>query len=367
MVSLAINTILCFGILAATGGLILWLADPLSVAFVGTLLLAGGALTLAGGTPETRIPASASTLVGAGLLIGGAGIELMTTYPDVASPTMLATGAAIALLMDWRRRKVASHLSCVMNAIILMGVALHVAGVASLVDHYDLAGAWTSGTYLYLTLIIALAGWRVDVRFVTALAIFPFAQVLDTGTQYFNAAYMFYSPESTLSLLQMTVLSATLLWLSRRWSDRDQRHARVLAILAFVIANLCALVGSLRGDYIGETLWGPGHWRDVDLYPSWSDYYDAREAFRETALYLSADVTTVLWGLVLALLIGWAAHKAHRGLFNASMTFAGIHAYTQAFETFYDQPLAYVIGGAVAILLAWGMWRLNQVWLITKP
>jgi hypothetical protein len=42
------------------------------------------------------------------------------------------------------------------------------------------------------------------------------------------------------------------------------------------------------------------------------------------------------------------------------MTFGGIHAYTQAFETFYDEPLAYVIGGLAAIPLAWGLWRLND-------
>ncbi|MFT7059052.1 MAG: hypothetical protein ACJASV_001559, partial [Pseudorhodobacter sp.] len=33
--------------------------------------------------------------------------------------------------------------------------------------------------------------------------------------------------------------------------------------------------------------------------------------------------------------------------------------YTQAFEIFGDDPLAYVIGGLVAVPLAWGLWRLN--------
>ena len=55
-----------------------------------------------------------------------------------------------------------------------------------------------------------------------------------------------------------------------------------------------------------------------------------------------------------------AAHKNQRGLFNTGVTFLAIHGYTQAFETFGDEPLAYVIGGFTAIPLAWGMWQLNQ-------
>ena len=55
----------------------------------------------------------------------------------------------------------------------------------------------------------------------------------------------------------------------------------------------------------------------------------------------------------------WAAHGANRGLFNTAMTFAAIHAYTQLFESFGDEPLVYVIGGLSAIPLAWGMWRAN--------
>ena len=46
MVTLAINLVLCFGILAATGGLIFWLADALSVAVVGACLLGGGLFAL---------------------------------------------------------------------------------------------------------------------------------------------------------------------------------------------------------------------------------------------------------------------------------------------------------------------------------
>ena len=48
MVALAINAILCFGILSATGGFIFWLASALSVAIVGMLFLGNGYTDLAG-------------------------------------------------------------------------------------------------------------------------------------------------------------------------------------------------------------------------------------------------------------------------------------------------------------------------------
>ncbi len=50
---------------------------------------------------------------------------------------------------------------------------------------------------------------------------------------------------------------------------------------------------------------------------------------------------------------------------NYVTIFLAIHAYTQFFESFADEPLAYAIGGLVAIPLAWGMWRLNR-WLAAQ-
>ena len=69
----------------------------------------------------------------------------------------------------------------------------------------------------------------------------------------------------------------------------------------------------------------------------------------------------MVWAVLLAVCAAfWTAHANRRGLFNATMTFAAIHAYTQMFESYGDEPLAWAIGGLAAIPLAWGMWRLNQ-------
>ena len=140
-------------------------------------------------------------------------------------------------------------------------------------------------------------------------------------------------------------------------------RSRVLAVLAFIVANLCALVGSLWGDVVGDNLWGPG--RVAAPGETWEDYQATREEFEVTALVISEGFYSILWAVVLAAMIAWSAMRANRGLFNTAMTFGAIHAYTQVFESFGDEPLAYVIGGLAAIPLAWGMWRLNG-WLVTR-
>ena len=55
MIGLAVNAVLVFGILAATGGLILWLASPLAVSIGGSLTLLCGLLVLFRGGAMLRM------------------------------------------------------------------------------------------------------------------------------------------------------------------------------------------------------------------------------------------------------------------------------------------------------------------------
>lgn len=358
MVALSINSLLCAGIVAATLGTIFWLASAPAVAVFGTVMLAAGLLILARGGVMYRMFGNAAALIGAGMLIGGAAIELVDKYYDTAPWVMLPGGALVAAIAGRALMLGGLTTRFVQGAIFLMGVALHLAGLGVLVDQWALGGPAMALVFGYTALLLAAGGWVTDVRFVTALAIAPFAQMLDTGTSYFHAAYVFMSPEPTLSILQMAALITAMIWLASRSDERTARHARTLTIMAFIVANLCALVGSLWGDVVGQTIWGPGY--DWDSAQTYEQYQSALDAYEATALRISDTVYSILWALALAAAIAWAAQTNRRALFNGGMTFAGIHAYTQMFESFYDQPLAYVIGGFAAIPLAWGIWRLNQ-------
>jgi hypothetical protein len=364
MVVLGINALLFCGILAATGGLIFWLASPAAVAVGGVVALAAGLFILFSGNTDLRMFGHAAALIGAGMLIGGASLELVDKHREIAGPVMAVAGAVIAALALALYR-LPSSIHVVAGAILLMGVAMHLAGVGYVLNQGHLAGWPVSLFYLYAAGLIAIVGWGIDVRAVTALAIVPFAQALDTSTFYFHAAYVFYSPEPTLSILQMALLIAAGLWLARRTTERTARHGRVLAVMAFVVANLCALVGSLWGDVVGQTVWGPG----ADWYSAhvqWDEFDALLSAFKARTPVISAQVYAILWAIALVAMVLWSAHRSHRGLFNAALTFGAIHAYTQLFESFADEPLAYVIGGLAAIPLAWVMWRANA-WLADRP
>ena len=369
MMALAINAILSFGILAATLGMIFWLADALAVAVTGLLLLGAGMAILAKGGDLYRMFGNAAALIGAGMLIGGAAVELLDKHEAVAGPVMTLGGLVLMAVFGWAFARGIGGAGFVMGAILLMGFAFHIGGLGFWLERAEIGGAARVLFFLYAAAGLAVLGWLVDVRLVTALAIAPFAQALDTGTGYFHAAYVFYSPEPALSILQMVALMIPALIVVQHYPDiggheRLGRHARILAIMAFVVANLCALVGSLWGDVVGETIFGPAR-EAFSGDNAWQDFHDAREAWREGALRISEGAFTIFWALALAGMIAYSAWRGNRGMFNTAMTFAAIHAYTQLFESFGDEPLAYVIGGLAAIPLAWGLWRLNR-WFLSE-
>ncbi len=354
MVALAVNTVLVAGIIAATLGLIFWLADALAVAVSGALFLMAGIGVLLKGHAQFRMIGNASAIIGAGLLVGGSGIELLDKYEEIANPVLCVLGGVVAglALAFWRWAGPATRFAA--GSVLLMGVALHLSGVALIVA--DMEHAVRSLAFLYGAAVIAGAGVILDVRLVTAFAIVPFAQALETGAGYFHAAYFFYSPEPTLTILQMAALLGLCVWLGARLSDRHARHAGILAIMAAVVGNLAFLVASLWGDTVGVSFFEMPF--DPDM--SWEERHAAREAFEASFLHISEHVFTVIWAVLLAGAAFWAAHANRRGLFNAAMTFGAIHAYTQVFETMSDEPLAWALMGLAAVPLAWGMWRLNE-------
>ena len=362
MVALVINALLIGGIVAAALGLVFWLADAMSVAVVGGISAIVGIAILRWGMDLYRMFGNAAALIGAGMLASGAGLELADKYPESATVLMLLMGAAIAGAALFGVRRGGAKLQFACGSILLMGLALHFGGLVYGAQAGNLDALPMPILHLYSAALVITAGWVLDLRIVTALAIIPLAQVFETGTFYSHAMYAFYSPEPTLSILQMALLIGVCLWVAKAAGPVVQRQAGVLAVMAFIVANLCFLVGSLWGDVIGQSLWGPG-WYRYSGAQSYEDYLIAREAFEATAWMINETVYTVVWALFLAAVIIWAAFGNRRGLFNAGMTFAGIHAYTQMFESFSDEPVAFVIGGLAAVPLAWGLWRLDaRLW-----
>lgn len=361
MVSLVINAVLCAGIIAAAIGFVFWLADALAVALVGGLFLAIGACVLLWAAEPYRMFGNAAALIGAGMLAFGGMFELVEKLGEVpAGQVLVGVGAAAGAICAVLFARGAAPVRFLTGSLTVLAAALHIVGLYLWADTAGLSGLPVPLVHGYVAALLIGLGLFTDLRLITALAIAPFAQMLETGTIYFSAMYVFYSPETTLSILQMAVAMALCLALAKHLTDRIRRHTHLFGIMAFVIANLSFLVGSLFGDVVGSHLWGPGSYRwsdDVD----YDTYTAARDAFEASTLVISEQVYAIVWALLLVLAAAWSAHTNRRGIFNAAMTFGAIHAYTQMFESFYDEPLAYVIGGLAAIPLAWGLWRLNTV------
>ncbi len=303
MMALAINTVLCAGIIAATFGLIFWLADAMAVAVAGIIFLMLGALVLLKGSELYRMLGNASAIIGAGMLIGGAGIELVDKYREIAEPLLILGGALVAALALFARTKGPTMVSFAAGSVMLMGAALHLVGFALIFE--DISGWAPVLVNGYAAVLLAISGTLVNVRLVTALAIVPFAQMLNTSTDYFHAAYVFYSPESTLTILQMAVLIGLCVWIATRVSDRCGRHAGILAIMAAVVANLAFLVGSLWGDHVGLSFYDMPDWNN-DL--TWQENGAIRDAFRAQFFTISEHVYSIVWAVLLAGAAIWAAH-----------------------------------------------------------
>lgn len=358
MVSLVINAVLCIGILAAAGGFIVLLASAIAVAVVGGLFLAVGALVLLKASDIYRMFGTAAALIGAGMLAGGATIEIVDKLGAQTGGLLLAAvGLVGAIVAGVALRRGPDHTAFLSGSIVLLTGAMHLGGLLAWANAIELDGLSISLLHLYTAAAILAVGIFIDVRLITALAIVPFAQMLDTGTFYWHAMYAFYSPETTLSILQMGLAMAVCVALAGRLTDRFRRHTHLFGIMAFIVANMCFLVGSLWGDVVGSHLFGPG-WRDYS--GDYASFQNTMDAFAARTLVISEHVYSVFWAILLVIAAAWAAHTNRRGVFNAATTFGAIHAYTQFFETFYDEPLAYVLGGLAAIPLAWGLWRLND-------
>ncbi len=356
MVALAVNAVLIAGILVATAGLIFWLADPVGVAVVGLGFLVAGIAGLIWGKPDFRMLGNASAVIGAGMLIGGLGVELLEKHRFVADPIMLVTGAGVAVLAVLTVLKGPAKTRFAAGSILLMGLAMHLTGLGLAVE--DAGDWWRVPVFLYAALIVGGAGVLLDVRIVTAFAILPLVALLAIGDHYLDLMTVICPPEATLTLILMTVVAWAGFARAGSLSAIRARHAITLATLAVIFANVCFFVGAYFGDGVGQVFLERPFW-DATLSKPENDA--VFRAYRQGFLFIPEEVFAPLWAIVLAVAAFWGARTNRRGVLNAAMTFGGIHAFGQVFDHFSDEPLAWAIAGLIAIPVAWGMWKLNGV------
>jgi uncharacterized membrane protein len=183
------------------------------------------------------------------MLVGGAAAEIVSTFSDdTAGLIMLGLGLIGAVITAALHQKGSDRTGFLTGSILLMTTAMHIGGLYLWAGDADLPGAIVPMLHLYVATITLAVGIFIDVRLITALAIVPFAQMLDTGTFYWHAMYAFYSPETTLSILQLSVAMAVCVAVSDILVDRYRPHTHIFGIMAFIVANMWARV-MIRGRF----------------------------------------------------------------------------------------------------------------------
>ena len=153
------------------------------------------------------------------------------------------------------------------------------------------------------------------------------------------------------------LLGAVASYLSMRvLQEPYARLARLFALMALLWVNFGFWVGSLWGDYPLEAWMAP----DVMSPPYSREAWDALQAWKAKAFFISRDVYAVAWALALAGVGAWGAMHSRRGAVNMAATFGGIHFYTQWFERLRATPEMVIAAGVIAVAMAFALWRYNQ-------
>ncbi|WP_204114139.1 hypothetical protein [Shimia biformata] len=360
MVSFVINIVLFSGIIAVIGGTAAFLDDPREFCLLGAVVTAGAAVFLLRGPQVLTLLVNAGAVIGSVMFIGGGMAWIAPDLSDAAA--LVLPGAVIAGLSLAGWVKGPRGLRFLMGWLAFLGLCLHLLGLVG--AEAPIAPLWL--LYYYAAGMLIAAGIVLDVRLLTVLSLIPLATALSSQTFYVTATYGVVIRESTLTILQMAVVVAGCLWAGANLSERYQRHTRVLGQLSFVWMNIAFWIGSLWGDTVGEGLWRP---RRSDVPADATDpeaaYRAMLDAFNANATKISADAFSLAWAVLLAAAAVWAASRGRRKVFNIAVTFGTIHLYTQYFERFHASPGTFIIGGLLAIALAWGVWMANR-WLKEK-
>lgn len=189
---------------------------------------------------------------------------------------------------------------------------------------------------LITAVMVASAIWFRS-SFLAALSVLSLGAVLGSGTGYWHASYGLFVQEPTITLVVFAALAAGLYQARGALSDAWASMTTVAARTAMFMVNFGFWVGSLWGDRIGEHWFAPERWQ-------------ARRAWRETALTLPDTVFTLGWAGILVTLV--ATRRKGSFLSAASIVFLAIHGYTQYFEVLGASPESLVVGGLVLVGLA---------------
>ncbi len=282
--SLAINVLMSFGAVAVAAGLLALHPSFAAGAAIGVVLALGGLALFYRAGAQWRLLGTANTVIGALLLSGG-----------------------VIGLLD------AGFAGFVFTAILLLALAI-----------------------------------AIRSALLTALAPLALAGALGSSTGYSHAVYMLIVTESTITIIVFAGLALAAYAVSRRVDSAYEGLPIVFARVSLILVNFGFWVGSLWGDYPGES-WrrGEGYYGGAESWESW----------RSAAIHIPAEIFVVLWAAAVIAVGVWAARANRRWVVAAAAVFGAINFYTQWFERLGAEPLAIIFAGVSVVAIAVLLWR----------
>lgn len=240
----------------------------------------------------------------------------------------------------------------------LLGTANIMVGALSLSG--GLVVLWDGGAAAFAVAAVILLALGILARSGMLIGISPLvlASVIGSSTGYLHATYMLVIREATVTIAVFALLAWAAFLLSRRLPAAYERLALIYSRVSLVLVNFGFWVGSLWGDYPGES------WVHAQIYENpfkfWELYPELVE-WRESALFISDEIYAGLWALALIAVGAWGVRRNRRFVVNTAAVFGSIHFYTQWFEHLGATPLTVIFGGAVVVGIALGLWKYNRL------
>jgi hypothetical protein len=152
--------------------------------------------------------------------------------------------------------------------------------------------------------------------------------------------------EPSITIGFFALLAAAAYFVSQHVGQAYQPLAIILARVSLILVNFGFWIGSLWGDYPGET------WVQGGGYRLWSD----REAWRADHLHVPEIAFILGWAVVIIVVGAWAARNNRRWVVTTAAVFGAIEFYTVV-RAAWGQALGNHCSRAHHLGLAIVLWR----------
>ena len=228
------------------------------------------------------------------------------------------------------------------TATTVIGALLLAGGVIGFAEAHFAGLAFSA--LLFLALAVAIRS-----NFLIALVPLALAGALGSSTGYMHAVYMLTVTEPSITIVFFAFLAGSAYLISQHVGQAYEQLAITFARVSLILVNFGFWIGSLWGDYPGQT------WAQGEEYRLWSN----QEAWRAAHLHIPEIAFIVGWAVVIIAVGAWAARNNRRWVVTTAAVFGAVEFYTQWFERLGAEPWAIIVAGLTIVAFAIMLWRYN--------